>query len=389
MDFRLGERSDAFAAEVSDFLADHWDAAGIEQAHRTGTYHDWELHRALAEKGWLGAAWPEELGGQGRDAFEMTVFHGELSRHQVPIDGMATTMMVAGVLRAAGSDEQRATIIPRALRGEILISLGYSEPESGSDAAAATTRALRDGDDWVIDGQKMFTTLAHEAHYVFLLTRTNTEVPKHRGLTMFLVPMNTPGIEIQPVQTMGGERTNITFYDSVRVPDSCRVGSIDEGWRVMQIALAFERGGGIGGELERHLGTAVEWAAETKDDDGRPRLTDPQVRATLALGSMRSEVARLLGLRTTWAAQLTGVPSHVHGSMAKLFATEAMVRTAGELLDLLGAEGQLQHGAEHAPADGWLEHAFRHLQVTTIYGGTSEIQRSIIAEHGLGLPRSR
>lgn len=389
MDFRLGERSETFRAEVADFLDEHWDEAGVDEAHHSGTYHNWEIHRALAGKGWIGASWPEDLGGQGRDVFEMTVFHEELARRRVPVDGMATTMMVAGVLRAAGTDEQRRSVIPRALRGEILISLGYSEPESGSDVAAAATRAVRDGEEWIIDGQKMFTTLAHEADYVFLLTRTNTDVPKHKGLTMFLVPMETPGIEIQPVHTLGGERTNITFYDGVRVPDSARVGDVDNGWRVMQIALAFERGGGIGGELDRHLGAARSWAAETLDEAGRPKLNDPIVRGTLAAGAIRGEVARLLGLRTAWSAQATGVPSHVHGSMAKLFATESLVQTVSALLDLLGADGQLQRGAEQAPADGWLEHAFRHVPVTTIYGGTSEIQRSIIAEHHLGLPRSR
>lgn len=389
MDFGLGEAAERFRAEVAAFLDDHWSDEGVHRCHTTGTYYDWELHRAFAEKGWLGASWPPDLGGQGRDAFEMMGFHEELAARRVPVDGMAITMMVAGVLRVAGTDEQRQDIIPRALRGEILISLGYSEPESGSDAAAAATRAVRDGDEWVIDGQKMFTTLAQEAHYVFLLTRTNPDAPKHKGLTMFLVPMDSPGIEIQPVHTMGGERTNITFYDSVRVPDSARVGDVDAGWRVMQIALAFERGGGLAGEFGRHLEAATAWARGAESGQRRPRIDDPDVRRTLARGAMRREVASLLGLRTTWGAQETGVPSHLHGSMAKLYTTEALVSTASELLDLMGPEGQLQVGADDAPAGGWIEHAFRHVQVTTIYGGTSEIQRSIIAEHGLGLPRNR
>ena len=388
MDFRLGEKSEAFRDEVRAFVDEHVTDKVRERVHRTGTVHDWDLHRAMAEKGWLGASWPEEFGGQGRDPFEMVALQEELSRAQAPVDGMGTTMMVAGVLRVAGSDGQRRDIVPRALAGEILIALGYSEPEAGSDVAAAATRAVRDGDEWLIEGQKMFTTLAHEAQYVFLLTRTNTEVAKHKGLTMFLVPMDTPGIEIRPVHTMGGERTNITFYNSVRVPDSCRVGDVDDGWRLMQVALALERGGGIGAEMRRHLDRAVAWAREATDESGKCRVDDPDVRSCLARAAMRSEVGRLLGLRTTWAAA-DGVPSHVHGSMAKLYATEALVQTASELVDLLGAEGVLQHGEPGAPADGWLEHALRHVQVTTIYGGTSEVQRSIIAEHGLGLPRTR
>lgn len=389
MDFRLGEKSDAFGEEARAFLDEHVTDELRERVHDTGTVHDWGLHRKLAEKGWLGASWPEEFGGQGRDPFEMVALHGAMGQAHAPVDGMATTMMVAGVLRVAGSDEQRRTIVPRALAGEILICLGYSEPESGSDVAAAACRAVRDGDEWVIDGQKMFTTLAHEAHYVFLLTRTNADVPKHKGLTMFIVPMDAPGIEIQPVHTLGGERTNITFYSGVRVPDSCRVGDVDNGWRVMQVALAFERSVGMGGEIRRHLDAAAAWARQAVDESGRRRIDDPEVRSCLARAAVRSEVGRLLSLRTVWGAAAEGVPSHVHGSMAKLYGSEALVRTASELVDLTGAEGVLQHGAADAPADGWLEHALRHVQVTTIYGGTSEVQRSIIAEHALGLPRTR
>ena len=389
MDFRMGDKSDAFGMEVREFLAEHMTDEIRERAHHTGTVHDWGLHKALGDKGWLGASWPEEYGGQGRDPFEVGALRGELSRVQAPLDGMATTMMIAGVIRAAGTEQQRRQIVPPALAGDILICLGYSEPDCGSDVAAAATRAVRDGDEWVIDGSKMFTTLAHEAHYVFMLTRTNTEVPKHKGLTMFIVPMDTPGIEIQPVHTMGGERTNLTFYNGVRVPDSCRVGEVDNGWRVMQIALAFERGGGGSWELDRHLETMTRWATETTDEDGRRPIDDPQVRAAIAKVAIRVEVSQVLGFRTVWGAAQEGVPSHVHGSMGKLFASESLVSSASELLDLLGTEGVLQHGEADAPVDGWIEHAYRHSQVTTIYGGTSEIQRSIIAEHGLGLPRTR
>lgn len=389
MDFHLSERAKAFEAEVIEFLDKHWDGSGVQRAHETGTYHDWDFHHALGEAGYLGASWPKEYGGQDRDPFEMAMFHSNLAKRRIPVDGMATTLMVSGVIRIAGTDEQRAKVIPAALRGEILIALGYSEPESGSDAAAAATRAVRDGDEWVINGQKMFTTLAQEAHYVFMLCRTNTEVPKHKGLTMFLVPMDTPGIEIQPVHTLGGERTNITFYDDVRISDSWRVGDVDNGWRVMSVALQFERGGSLGSELERNIGTAIAWARSTVDENGNNPIDDPMVRSTLAQAEMRMEVSRLFGLKTIWGSMQSGMPGSVDGSMGKLYSSENLVRTASELVDLFGADGQLQHGAEGAPTDGWVEHLYRHAQVTTIYGGTSEIQRSIIAEKGLGLPRTR
>ena len=212
MDFRLGERSDAFRDEVRAFLGEHFSPEMVERAHDTGTSHNWEFHRALGAQGWIAASWPEEYGGQGRDPMEMTALRDELRLAGVPTDGLGQTIMIARTLRAVGTEEQKQQFIPPALAGEIIFALGYTEPDSGSDVAAAKTRAVRDGDEWVIDGQKMFTTLAHEATYVFLLTRTNPDVPKHQGLTMFLVPLDSPGVEIHPVHTMGGERTNATFY---------------------------------------------------------------------------------------------------------------------------------------------------------------------------------
>jgi len=231
MDFRLGERSDAFRDEVRAFLGEHFGPEMVERAHDTGTSHNWEFHRALGARGWIAASWPEEYGGQGRDPMEMTALRDELRMAGVPTDGLGQTIMIARTLRAVGTEEQKQQFIPPALAGEILFALGYTEPDSGSDVAAAKTRAVRDGDEWVIDGQKMFTTLAHEATYVFLLTRTNPDVPKHKGLTMFLVPMDQPGIEVQAVWTMSGERTNITYLNEVRVSDRWRIGRVVKpGW---------------------------------------------------------------------------------------------------------------------------------------------------------------
>lgn len=388
MDFRLGERSDEFRAEVAAFLDEHLTDEIIERVDATGTVHDWGFHRALAEQGWLAAAWPEAYGGQGRDPFEMAVFGQEAARRHAPMDGLATTMMVARTLLHVGTEEQKRAIVPRAVRGEILICLGYSEPDAGSDVAAARTRAVRDGDEWVITGQKMFTTLAHESEYVFLLTRTNPDVPKHQGLTMFLVPLDSPGIEIHPVHTLGGERTNITFYNDVRVPDRGRVGDVDGGWNVMTVALTFERSGGGGWETRRVLDHCIEWARTTRRPDGRRVIDDPVVRERLARVATECEVARLLGLRTSWVAHRGDLPG-VEGSMSKLFASEAFQRACSDLLDLVGPEGLRRHGEPDAPADGWIEHAYRHAAVGTIYGGSSEIQRGIIAERGLRLPRTR
>jgi len=387
VDFSLGEHVEAFRDEVRAFLDEHLPSEVVERAHATGTMHDWDFHRALAGRGWIAASWPEEFGGQARDPLEMAVLMEELYRAGAPVDGLGIAMMVAHTLRLFGSEEQRRDVLPRILSGDVIPCLGYSEPDAGSDVAAVSTRAVRDGDEWVIDGQKAFTTLAHEAQYVFLLTRTNPDVAKHRGLTLFLVPLDSEGIEIHPIETLGGERTNMTFYSGVRVPDSARVGEVDGGWSVMLAALSFERNSLNLGEPGRLVERAVTWASEPREGDGRRPIEDPRVRARLARAALDQHVARLLGYRSAWVAAHGDLP-HVEGSMAKLWTTESFTRTASDFVDLLGPDGVLAHGVEGAPAGGWIEHAFRHSQVTTIYGGSSEIQRKIIAEQGLGLPRS-
>jgi hypothetical protein len=391
MDFSLPTEVEAFRAEVRAFLAEHVTDEVVETAHRTGTVHDWGLHRSMAAEGWLSAGWPAEYGGQGRSPLEMNALTEEMYLAGAPVDGLGVASLVAHTLLIDGTEWQKATIIPEILAGEALCSLGYSEPDAGSDVAACATRAVPADDgsgDWVVNGQKMFTTLAHEARYVFLLTRTNTEVAKHRGLTMFIVPMETPGIEITPVHTMGGERTNITFYTDVRVDDRYRVGEVDGGWKVMMTALTFERNSSWYGECVRLLDHAVAWARSTRDEHGRRMIDDPLVRERLAEVAIGNEVSNLLGWRAAWMASEGTLPG-VEGTMAKLFTTEHYQRSADDLLDCLGAEGLRRHGEDGAPADGWIEALYRHCQVTTIYGGTSEICRGVIAERGLGLPRSR
>jgi alkylation response protein AidB-like acyl-CoA dehydrogenase len=370
---RLDPAAETFRAEVRTFLAEHLTDEIIERAHETGTMHDDGLHRALCAAGYLAAGWPVEVGGGGRSPVEATTLMQELYGAGAPVDGMGIVSMVAATLVLLGNEEQRTQIVPRFLSGEALACLGYSEPDAGSDVAAVQTRAARDGDEWVINGQKMFTTMAHKADYVFLLTRTSPDKPKHKGLTMFLVPMDSPGIEITPVHTLGGERTNITFYTDVRVPDSCRVGDIDAGWSVMHAALVYERNSANWGEPDRLVRVVAAWAQSAGV------LAGPLVADRLAENSVAMEVGRLL-LYHCAELSATGAVTHVEGSMAKLFVTEAFTRAAGDFRDLVPLD---------APISDFVEHAYRHSTVTTIYGGSSEVQRGIIAEHGLGLPRSR
>jgi alkylation response protein AidB-like acyl-CoA dehydrogenase len=387
MDFRLAPETEAFRAEVRAFIDEHLDDEIITRAHATGTMHDWAFHRAICERGYLAAGWPGEVGGLGRSAIDQCLLNQELFGSGAPIDGLSIAAMVGATLLVCGTDEQKASVVPRILAGEVMCCLGYSEPDAGSDVAAVATRAARDGDHWVLDGQKMFTTMAHEAHYVFLLARSNPDAPKHKGLTMFLVPMDTKGIEITPVETVGGERTNITFYDAVRVPDTARVGEVDAGWSVMHAALVYERTSANWGEPNHLVESIATWALEPSHDGTRP-FDDPTVRATLARASTELEVGRLLLFRAAWLASQGEMPQ-VEGSMAKLHITETFVRASSELLDVLGPAGLLPGSEPGAVRRGLAEHAFRHAVVTTIYGGSSEVQREIIAGRALGLPRSR
>lgn len=387
MDFRLGERSDRFRAEVRAFLAETVTEAMRERAHASGTYHDWTLHRALGAKGWIAATWPRALGGQERDPSEMAAFHEEAQLAEAPIDGLLITMMVANTIRDLGSEAQKQEFIPPMIRGESLVALGYSEPEAGSDVAAVRTRAVRDGAGWRIDGEKVFTSLAHESQYIFLLTRTDPDKPKHKGLTLFLVPVDTPGIEIRPIRTLGGERTNASFYTNVHVDDRFRIGGVDEGWSVLGVALTHERAGGSQ-EGTRVLGQFVDWAREARDADGGRCIDDPGVLEAVARVAIHNEVSYLLGRRPGWLME-RGEPAAVASSIGRLFYTTGFQDTCSTLLDLLGPEGVLQHGQPGAPADGWIERAHRHAAVGTIYAGSSEIQRTIIARQGLRLPRGR
>lgn len=370
--------------EARAFLDENLTDDVRRQVHETGTFHSDSFHKSLAERGWLALEWPEEYGGAGKDPFEVVAIREEFADASAPMYGAATTMMIAGVIREIGTDAQKAEMLPRVLSGDVVIVLGFTEPESGSDVAAAATKAVRDGEEWVINGQKMFTTNAHVADYVFLLARTNPDVPKHKGLTTFLVPLDQEGVDVQAVMTMSGERTNITYYDDVRVSDVWRIGEVDEGWATMNVALTLERVGASGGEQRKAVAAVETWAlAASAHDGGRP-IDDDRVAVRLMRAAAEARVTRLLGLRSVWS-YTTGSRSGVEGSMAKLFGSECLVRMTDDLA-MLSPE-LLVSAAD--PTKGSVEEAVRHAQPGTIYGGTSEVQRSIIAQHGLGLPRAR
>ena len=380
MDFSLSPEVEDYRRTIQEIVADTVTPADIDLMHTTGTFDAPRLNRALAAHGYLERATP----GLGKgDPIELWVLFNELEKAGAPIDGLAVALMIAGVVNAVGTDEQKARIIPSIVAGEALVCMGYSEPDFGSDVASITTKAVRDGDEWVINGAKMWTTMAHEATWLILLTRTDPDLPKHKGLTMFIMPMDTPGITVEAVHTMATERTNATWYDDVRVGDDAVLGEVNGGWRTMTVALAFERGvmGGTNAAvpLLRHF---RHWAAEVGLD------REPAVREQMARIAIDMQVATLLTQRSAWIAATGGMPG-LEGSMTKVFASEAYQRASRVFQEMAGPAGLLQFHEPGAAADGFVEYDARHAPVTTIYGGTSEINRNNIAERHLKLPKAR
>lgn len=380
MDFALPPNVEKYRQEIRKIIREHVTPDVTDRQHASGTFHSPELNKALAERGFIERAIP----GLGRgDPIELWVLFNELEKAGAPYDGLANAVMISGVIAHVGTDWQKEQVLPGVIAGDTVICLGYSEPDYGSDVASIVTRAVRDGDEWVINGAKMWTTMAHVADWVILLTRTDLDLPKHRGLTMFLLPMTTPGISVDRVSTMATERTNATFYDNVRVGDEYVLGEVNGGWRAMTVALAFERGvmGGtnVAVPLLRHLRA---WAEENG-------LIDDQIaRERMARIAIDNEVGKLLTQRCAWLAATGELPG-LEGSMTKVFGSEAYQKASRWCLQMAGPEGLLQFHEPGAAADGWIEWDARHSPVMTIYGGTSEINRNNVAERHLGLPRSR
>ena len=350
--------------------------------------HDWEVHRALGAAGLLYPDWPVKWGGRGADADSA---RASLSVWQeVGYAGLprSTTSMIGHVVQKTAKPELQEEVLLRMGRGEISACLGYTEPSGGSDVFAAKTRAVRDGDDpnagWIINGAKMFTSGAELASYVILITRTDPDAPKHKGITVFLVPMNKPGIEITPVHTFMDERTNATFYSDVRVEDKYRLGEINGGAKVLAAALSMEQSGGYYHFLMREMADEVAEWARTEQRNGKPLIEDAGVLARLAKVYADARISEVLSGRVL-GTRLAGLQDLAFGPAAKVFSTEAFIIDSADLLDL-AAPTSLLRGREGL---GLVEKGYRHSTATTIYGGTSEVLRSMVAERRLGLPRSR
>ena len=384
LDFEPPQGGQELAAETRALFQKILDPAKHRLGESNFESHDWEVHRAIGAAGLLYPNWPEKWGGRGADAdstrASLAVWQ-EVGYAGLP---RSTTAMIGHIVQIFGTPELQDEVLLRMGRGEISACLGYTEPSGGSDAFAAKTRAVKDGDEWVINGQKMFTSGAEYASYVIMITRTDPDAPKHKGITIFLVPLNVPGVEIHPVHTFMDERTNATFYSDVRIPDRYRLGPVNGGAKVLAAALSLEHGGGYFHKYIEHLeAEALAWARET-ERNGRKAIEDSDVLARLARTHVHVNVADVLSAKAMWT-RLAGETDLAYGPASKVFSTEAFISDSTDLLDMT-APYSLLRGKEGLSV---IEKGYRHSTATTIYGGTSEVMRSMIAERRLGMPRSR
>ena len=342
-----------------------------------------ECVRALAAANLLGVGWPKEYGGQGFSAIEQHIFFEEAKRVNAPIP-LVTLNTVGPTLVRFGTDEQKREFLPAILGGTVEFAIGYSEPAAGSDLASLRTTAVRDGDEYVINGQKMFTSGAGFADYVWLAARTDPEAHRHKGISLFIVPTSAAGFSHKPLHTMPGVSTFYTFYDDVRVPASALVGAENDGWKLITTQLNFERAAlGTLGALEPLFEKTLKWATETTLDGARV-IDQPWVQ--LALARVEAQVAayKLVNLRVN-AAMSEGALEMGEASAAKVFGTELTQKVAGELTEILDRNGA--RSGPDAPLRGALDLAVRTAVLNTFGGGANEIQRTIIAMAGLGMPR--
>ncbi len=383
IDFDLGDDARAITAEIDAFFAKHVTPEMREKFHYSWEGYNPEIHRKLAEANLLFPGLPKDMGGRGLSPYAKIAAMDALEHQGYNTPAANVAQMVGLIIHRFGTDELKREVLSKIMSGEVIASLGYSEPGSGSDVFAAQCKATRDGDGWRIDGTKMFTSGANLASYVLMLCRTNADVPKHAGLTMFIVPLKAPGVTIQPVHTFQDERTNITFYDGVRIPDSWRLGAVDGGVRTMSASLELEHGGGFS-KVQRAMLKAAEELCREIRHDGRPLIEDRSAQVRLARTMANLWVSDVLAFRAQWTIA-EKKPNHAYGPMAKLFSSEKFLTDARDLLDLTAPLSL----SKRKGAAALVNQCYRHAHGTTIYGGTSEVHRSMIAERALGMPRTR
>ncbi len=397
MDFHDSPEEAAFRKEVRQFLKtelpDRFRGTGVygeggrgDMRSRFEEMRGWR--KKLADKAWIAPAWPKEYGGAGFSVMQQFIMNEEFAENRaLPVGGMGVSM-IGPTLIIHGSEDQKKEHLGRILSGEVQWCQGFSEPESGSDLASLQTRAVRDGDDYVINGQKIWTSGAQFAHWMFMLARTDPDAPKHKGISYFLVDMKSPGITVRPLINMaGGAAFNEVFFDNVRSPARNLVGEENRGWYIGTTTLDFERssiGSAVGQRLQ--VEALIGFAKEHRADHQSALDRQATLRYELADRLLETHIAKMLSYRVV-TMQNKGLVPNYEASMTKLFASELGQRIARTAMKVTGLYGQLLSGSEWAPARGRYSGMYIQTVASTIAGGTSEVQRNIISQRGLGLPR--
>jgi alkylation response protein AidB-like acyl-CoA dehydrogenase len=392
LEFRFAPDVEAFREEVREFIRTElpadWDGVDPYGVDESGGDPSRDLGRdiskKLAARKWLAMAWPKEYGGLGAPHMQQLVYNEEMSYYGVPGASSMGISWVGPAVMIYGSDEQKQRFIPRITSAEDTWCTLYSEPGAGSDLAALQTSAVADGDDFVINGQKIWTSIADRSNWGWLAARTDPDAPKHKGISTFVVPMDAPGISIRPLINLAGQRGfNEVFFDNVRIPKDLLVGELNRGWYHVAVALDFERSGiqaYAGGR--RTLERLVEFASEQPEFLRR----NPSLRLRLADRAIELAAGTNIAYRIPWM-QSKGLIPNYEASISKLYGSELTQRLAHTGLQLMGMHGALEPGSKYAPLKGRLERLYLMSVSATIAAGTSEVQRSIVATRGLGLPR--
>jgi alkylation response protein AidB-like acyl-CoA dehydrogenase len=344
--------------------------------------------RQMGADGWLGVGWPKEYGGQGRSAIEQFIFFDESMRAGAPVP-MLTINTVGPTIMRFGTDEQKEFFLPKILKGEIHFSIGYTEPGAGTDLAALRTKAVRDGDEYIINGQKIFTSLAGDADYCWLAVRTNPDVKKHKGLSIIIVPLDTPGIKIVPMQLLSENDINQVFYDDVRVPAGNLVGGENNGWGLITSQLNHERVTLCSpGMLQRVSDEVFQWARDTALADGRRVIDQEWVRLNLARVRAGLDFLQLMNWKVAWDGTQQRLEV-ADASTIKVFGTEFYLEAFRLLMEVIGERSYLVEGTPEALLKSRLEQMYRGLIILTFGGGVNEVQRDLIAVFGLDMPMAK
>jgi len=392
MDFRFTKEEEAFRTEVKEFLKAELKP-GWEERHSdnesemsliaSGDFAK-QFNKKLADRGWLALPWPVEYGGMGATVMQQVIYNEEMAYVGAPTGFNMGVAWVGPSLMIYGTDEQKKRFMPRITNLEDIWCTLYSEPASGSDLAALQTKAVRDGDEWVLNGQKIWTSGAHRANWGWLAARTDFEAPKHKGISMFLVPMDAPGITIRPLVNMAGQHGfNEVFFEDVRIPANFLVGQENQGWYQLAVALDFERSSIAGSARARRW-----WEDLLRFGRENPAFieTRPEARHRLAEIGIEIDVAMFLSYRVASLQQAGKIPNY-EATIAKMYSSELGQRLSRSGIELLGLYGQLHPKSKYAKLKGRMERYYQVSVAETIAGGTSEVMRSVAAIRGLGLPR--